>query len=583
MPFPKPRELPHAGSTLVLAGLLILAILALLFYPGHAPQWLLLAVAGLSGILAVGLFRLLRGYFQDTSTALANDLDYIQRIADLSQDLHAIIDVETRRFTYMNTAVESFLGFEPEYFISRNLEAYQSLIHPEDKARLALPWQRLATVIPNASKEKESTQEELYRIKNRWDEYRWFRVREVIIKRDPKGRPLEALMVAHDITEERALEMLLAQAQEFESLGTLSRRLAHDLNNLLMGISGHVELGLENPSENSLPSHLREIGEIAERASSLCQQMLTYTGQGRVQPERHNINDAIRDGLTRLETLIPENIQISLEMSQDIPAADADPKQVRQALLSLVMHAVEDMGNREGVIRVSTSLTNICDQSPYASSGLRGDYICLEVEDNGPGMSEETLQGLFDPLYRAKHPGQGLGILTVQGIAGEHNGALHATSTLGKGSAFRLFLPVSRVRNPLHDPDEDITMVSSDTGAVLLIDDEPCVRAIIRQGLEHAGFQVLEASGGLEGIDHLKKQQNGIRMVLLDLTMPQLGGAEVFREIQNIAPDLPVVLMSGYTSNDALEGLQGISGFLAKPCSVREVIETVRRILGQRA
>lgn len=566
------RSIPPVVALIFLLSTLIL------IQVGSVPHWLLLVTAALSGILGFQLFQVILFHFRSTHSALEDDENYIRTIADLSKDLQAVIDVRSNTFLYMNQATEEILGFSAKDFTRKGISYFNELIHPDDRKQLEQPWRRLLAKDTSVSKDKEQIQEDLFRIRNKWDEYRWLRSKKIVIKRDSLGNPSEILMVAHDITVERSLETLLAKAQEFESMGLLARRLAHDLNNLLMGISGHVELALEHDKKPNLAAHLKEIGGIAERAAELCQQMSTYSGQGRLTAMRHNINNSIRDGLSRIESLVPENIHIALDLGQELPTVDADPRQIRQALLSLVMHSTELMGNREGEVTISSFLQPIPEDSPYASTGLRGDYICLQVADNGPGLSEEAIEELFDPQYRLKNPGNGLGMLMVQGIAKEHKGALHATSSPKNGSIFRLFFPLSSTAEGKADT-EDITMLSLGTGAILLVDDEPCVRSILKEGLECGGYQVVEAADGIEGLNHISKQRNAIKMVLLDLTMPNMGGLEVFREIKSKAPEIPVVLMSGYTSSEALQGFNGLAGFLPKPCSVKDVISTAKRIL----
>ncbi len=583
---PKLRRLFSAHLILALFIVNFLLVLWCMAFPKETSPALLAGAAVFMGVLGLLLFNRMTFQVREVNQALEHGEDYIERVADLSQDIHAIIDVDTQTYVYMNQAVEKLLGYTPEDFIQGGLVFFQSLVHPEDQRLVSRQWERLMErgAAPPASRAEEESQEEIYRIRNKWEEYRWFRSRRVIFARHPDGRPWEILVVVHDITEQRSYEAALVQAHEFESLGMLARRLSHDLNNILMGIQGYADLGVETREPGKLQDMCRKIGESTERASKLCRQMLAYAGHGRVQIGRHQLNDSIREGLPLVESLMPENVNLLLELENDLPKVNADPNQIRYAMLNLVVNAMEALGNREGEIAVRTAMKHLDGSDPNLPPTLLGDYVCLEVRDTGQGMSEETLSGIFDPFFSTKHPGRGLGMLTVQGIAREHQGALHASSIPGEGSTIRIFFPIAEKEPEVVDEGDEGTPVIGGPGLILLVDDEPTIRSILRQGLENAGFKVIEAADGVDGFGAFVRHRSSIRMVLLDLTMPRMGGDEVFAEIQRMAPEVPVVLMSGYSQQEATMALKGkgLAGFLSKPCSVREVLAVVHRVLAHR-
>jgi PAS domain S-box-containing protein len=575
-------------SPTVILGLFIadlLLVVWLLVFVQESSHTLLACAAGFMGVLGLMLFDRLRLQTREVSQALEHGEDYIEQVAELSQDVHAIIDVDTQTYVYMNQAVEKLLGFTPAEFIQGGMVFFQDLVHPDDKLLVARQWERLMErgAAPPPSRNLEVAQEEIYRIRNKWDEYRWFRSRRVVFSRHPDGRPWEILVVVHDITEQRSYEAALVHAHEFESLGLLARRLAHDLNNILMGIQGYADLGLEAKDLGQSLELFKNIEAGTERASKLCRQMLAYAGRGRVQITRHQLNDSIREGLPLVESLMPENMHLALELESDLPRVNADPNQVRYAMLNLVVNAMEAMGNQEGEITITTAMKHLDGSNSSLPPALLGDYVCLEVRDTGAGMSEETLSGIFDPFFSSKHPGRGLGMLTVQGIAREHQGALEADSAPGQGSTFRIYFPTAEKDPEMADDGDEGTPIIGGPGLILLVDDEPTIRSILRQGLEGAGYKVIEAVDGVDGFGAFVRHRSSIRLVLLDLTMPRMGGDEVFAEIQKVAPEVPVVLMSGYSQQEATATLQGqgLAGFLPKPCSVREALSIVRRVLGQ--
>ncbi len=558
--------------------LLVMGCLALFKEPLRVPVMGAVVFMGMLGLL---LFNRMALQTREVNRALDHGEDYIERVAELSQDVHAIIDVDTQTYVYMNQAVEKLLGYTPGDFLEGGLIFFQTLVHPEDQKLLSRQWERLLE--PGTAQLKEEAQEEVYRILSKWGEYRWFRSRRVVFARHPDGRPWEILVVVHDITEQRSYEAALVQAHEFESLGMLARRLAHDLNNILMGIQGYADLGIESLDPAKLQDTCRKIGEGTERASKLCRQMLAYAGRGRVQIVRHQLNDSIREGLPLVESLMPENVNLVLELENDLPRVNADPHQVRHALLNLVVNAMEALGNQEGEITITTALKHLDGSDPDIPTALLGDYVYLEVRDTGQGMSEETLSGIFDPFFSTKHPGRGLGMLTVQGIAREHQGALQTSSIPGGGSTIRIFFPIAEKESGVLEVADEVISSATGPGLILLVDDEPTIRLILRQGLEQAGFKVIEAVDGVDGFGAFVRQRSSIRLVLLDLTMPRMGGDEVFAEIQRVAPEVPVVLMSGYSQQEAMTALKGngkgLAGFLSKPCSVREVLSVVHRVL----
>ncbi|MDP2876854.1 MAG: response regulator, partial [Holophaga sp.] len=554
----------------------------LLFTAKEPPHALLAVSAVLMGALGLVLFNRMSRQSRVADQALEHGEEYIERVAELSQDIHAIIKVDTQSYLYVNQAVEILLGYTKEEFLQGGVSFFKELVHPDDVRSVVHCWEKLLEPQGRFGKGREAPQEEVYRIRNKWGEYRWLRSRRIIFARNADGRASEILAVAHDITEQRSYEAALVQAHEIESLGVLARRLAHDLNNILMGIRGYVDLGMESQDPANLQDKLTKIGEGTDRASTLCRQMLAYAGRGRVQITRHQLNDSIREGLPLVESLVPENVNLILELENDLPKVNGDPNQVRFAMLNLVVNAMEAIGNKPGEITIATAMKYMDGTESAEASALLGEYVYLEVRDSSNGMSEDTLSGIYDPFFSVKHPGRGVGMLSVQSIAREHSGALIAESVPGQGSIFRVFFPVAEKEPEIADDYDEGTPILGGPSLILLVDDEPTIRSILRQGLENAGYKVIEAADGVDGFGAFVRHRSSISMVLLDLTMPRMGGDEVFSEIHRLAPEVPVVLMSGYSQREATEAMNvvGLAGFLAKPFSVREALAVVNRVLG---
>jgi PAS domain S-box-containing protein len=580
MSTPLQRRLSASSVLLGLFGLLFAGTAgALLFLPGPRSPLPALGVAGM-GVVAALAWRRIMAQARDTELALDEGERYIEAVADLSQDLHAIIEVRTRSFLYLNPAVANLLGYAPEEFNKGGLIFFASLVHPEDLPVAKGQFEDLAAVpagLPEAGA-PERILEQTFRVRDKRGSYRWFKSRMTVFVRSSSGQAAELLAVIRDVTEERSCQTALMQVQKDESLRVLARGTLHDLNNALMAIQGHTEIALEGAPD--LREALERIRAGVERASALCRQMVDYTGDGRLRIVRRNLNDAVRESLPAIESLIPQGSRLELDLEEDLPEVDADLGQVRCALMNLVYNAAEAIRIPGGEIAVRTRVKQLARS---AGPDLEGVHVCLEVRDTGPGKPPEAVDRIYAPDFPARWPGLGLGLSTVQGIMREHRGAVHTVSVPGGGDTTQLYFPLAG-ELPGLAAQEPLQGVPCAPGAILLVDDEPEVRGVLRHGLEQAGYQVLEAGDGMEGLAAFLHHRPGIALALVDLTMPRMGGEALFGEIHQLAPELPVVLMSGYTEQDATSALadRGLAGFLAKPCGIKETLAAVAAALGAR-
>jgi len=553
---------------------------AMLLLPGPRSP---LPGLGLAAMAVVGMMAIkgLMGRFREAEMALEEAERYIEAVADLSQDIHAIIGARERHFLYLNPAVTGLLGYQPDAFIQGGLVFFASLVHPEDLPILQKQYEKLLAPLehPLGPNDREQAQEQTFRIRDHRGVYRWFKSRMTVFVRTHSGQPSELLAVIHDVTEERSYEAALLQAQKHESLAVLARGALHDLNNTLMGIQGFAEIALEGTGEAKIRKYLENIQTSLVRASALCRQMVDYTGEGRLQIAPRPVNVAVRDSLPAIESMIPQGGQLELDLEEDLPLVSLDQNQVRYALLNLVYNAADAIRINGGEIWIRTRVKQLTEG---AAPGLDGPYVCLEVRDSGPGKPQEIMDQIYDPLFAAKWPGHGLGLSAVARIMREHQGAVHAVSSLGYGDTTLLYFPLAG-KVPELEPGEEGTPAAGISGVVLLVDDEPTIRAILRQGLEIAGFRVIEAGDGVEAVGAFIRHRTTISLVLLDLTMPRMGGEDAFEEIRKLAPEIPVVLMSGYSEMEATSVLasKGLAGFLAKPCSIKDALAVVRKALGK--
>jgi two-component system cell cycle sensor histidine kinase/response regulator CckA len=364
------------------------------------------------------------------------------------------------------------------------------------------------------------------------------------------------------------------QAQKLESLGVLAGGIAHDFNNLLTAILGHANLALmdlapEAPARDSL----REIEKASARSAELCRQMLAYAGKGRFVVEAINLSRLIEELAHLLNVSISKKVLLRCQLAEELPTIDADPAQMRQVVMNLVINAAEAIGDVEGVIALSTGVMQ-CDEVYLRGGGLieppaPGRYVYLEVTDTGCGMDAETQARIFDPFFTTKFAGRGLGLAAVLGIVRTHRGMLKVESERGRGTTFRILFPASAktaapaalggTRPPWRG-----------TGTILLVDDEEPVRVVGTRMLQRCGFTVLTAADGREAVELFRAHRAEIACVLLDLTMPRMDGEETYRELRRLQPDVRVVLASGYSDQEISRRFRGaaLAGFIEKPYRV---------------
>jgi len=376
-----------------------------------------------------------------------------------------------------------------------------------------------------------------------------------------------------DITEQRRIEQQLLHSQKLESLGILAGGIAHDFNNILMSVLGNAELAIRRvPQESPSLPHLRQIEAAAEKAADLARQMLAYSGRGTFVIEPSDLNRIISEMMHMLEVSISKKALLRTHLAPELPVVDVDATQIRQIIMNLVINASEAIGNRNGVITI-TSGSLLCDARYLAGCWLQEDlaegrYVFFEVADDGCGMDRETISRIFDPFFSTKFTGRGLGMAAVLGILRGHKGNIRVYSEPGKGSTFKVLLPVSG--STLKEADTPAeSQVWRGSGRVLIIDDEHFVLNIGRTMLEELGFEVLTAAGGREGLDIYRQYGDGLRFVLLDLTMPDLDGNETFRELRQLDPEARIILTSGFNQLEVVHQFagKGLSGFLQKPSS----------------
>lgn len=391
-----------------------------------------------------------------------------------------------------------------------------------------------------------------------------------------------------DATERRKVLQQLQHVQKLEGLGLLAGGIAHDFNNLLMGILGHADLALEECQTGSaVGSSLEQIKQIVLRAADLCRQMLAYSGKGRFVVGPVDLTRVVVDMTNLLEVSISKKAAMRFNLADRLPAVEADASQLRQVVMNLVINAAEAIGQRGGVISVTTGRT-VCDEDALRSTYLSeqatpGTYVFLEVADTGCGMDESTRARIFDPFFTTKFTGRGLGLAAVMGIVRGHKGAIKVQSEPGKGSVFTIFLPACEA--PAEAGEEDAAVPNwRGSGVLLIVDDEEWIRSVARSMAERTGFSVLTATNGRDAIDLFQHHAHELSCVLMDLTMPHMDGDDAFQEMHRINPHVPIILSSGYNQQDVTQRLvgRGLAGFLQKPYPLAQFVDALRKAVSSR-
>jgi signal transduction histidine kinase/CheY-like chemotaxis protein len=412
--------------------------------------------------------------------------------------------------------------------------------------------------------------------------------------RDEHGRCHGCVATFQDISErqradhhQRDLDRKLQETQKLESLGVLAGGIAHDFNNLLTGILGNASLArMDLPRTSVMLPIIEQIELATHRAADLCKQMLAYSGKGLFVVQRLDLNQLVEETTHLLNISISKNCVLRFNFASALPAVNADVTQLRQIIMNLVINASEAIGSRSGVIALSTGVVRV-DQDYIATllhpGGITpGDYVFLEVSDNGVGMDAATLEKIFDPFFTTKFTGRGLGLAAVLGIIRGHKGALKVYSEPGRGSTFKILLPcadgsaeATGSARPWADPRW------RGRGTVLVVDDEETVRSVSARILEMLGFSVVLASDGREAIEKYREEPARFALVLLDLTMPHMDGEETFRQLRHLNPGVKVVLMSGFNEQEAVSRFtgKGLAGFVQKPFEMGSISAAVREVL----
>lgn len=390
--------------------------------------------------------------------------------------------------------------------------------------------------------------------------------------------------LARDITERveaeqvrMSLERQIQVARRLESLGILAGGVAHDFRNLLTVIMGNAELAVEMMEpQHPAQQRLDLVLQTAQHASDLCRQMLTYSGRGPVSMEIFHPQALFEEVIPLLKNMVSPKTTLALDIADALPPIEGDVSQLRQIILNLLVNAADAIGDQPGEVKVSLAQVT-CTKEDWLQATLRpecdlDEYVLLSVSDSGCGMDEDTQKRLFDPFFTTKIAGRGLGMAAVMGIVRAHRGGIIVDSEPGKGSCFRIFLPISSEApaQVLAETCEPYAPVGSAGDILLFVDDEVDLHDVARAAGRREGFEVLTAANGMEAVECYLQHGDTIRLVVLDMTMPVMDGRQTFQELRRLDPNVRVIVASGYSTSDFEQEFAGsqLVGVLHKPYSI---------------
>ncbi len=455
-------------------------------------------------------------------------------------------------------SLKSIFGYAHEELDSN--AKWDAITHPDDLAAVHAEMQ--------ASRNEHRPFEATYRIRHRDGRWRWVRDRG-LMRFGADGQPALMIGAVGDVTDQRDLEARLRQSQKMETVGTLAGGVAHDFNNQLTGVLGHLDLLAEDlaPGDPHL-DYVLTARKAAERCAELTRGLLAFSRMLRSEARAVDVNALLEESATLLRRVLPATIHLDLVVDPSTPEALVDPTQLQQVVLNLCVNARDAMP-QGGTLRLDARASRVEGHVGDGGASGPGDYVTITVADEGTGIAPDVLPRIFEPFFTTKPVGEGtgLGLAMVYGIVTQHRGWIDVDSTPGKGATFRVHLPAARAASPPAASSRPARAATARYAprTVLVVDDEAIVRRLACQLLERAGCRVLEAADGDAALKLLHEHAAEVESLLLDLTMPGRPLREVLREIRTLAPHVRLVLTSGYSQESSL--LDEFAGlpFLAKP------------------
>ena len=505
--------------------------------------------------------------------ALIKSEDRFRRISEAITDYTFSVTVRDGRVERVehSPACVAVTGYTSAEFAATP-SLWMDIVHPDDREAVREYAERLVRGLRTKPIE--------YRIRHKDGAFRTV-INHPLLHFDAEGTLLAYEGLVRDVTEQKEMERRLFQSQKMQSIATLAGGVAHDFNNMMTGVLGFAELlrarFYEDPKAARM---LEQISTSARRAGDLAQQLLAYARGGKYHPKPLCLNHEVRETLDLQRHAFPPGIELVIDLEDGLWSTRADPTQMQQIIMNLCLNAAEAMGSR-GRLEVQTENAVVeADRAETPEETKPGRYVLLRVRDSGPGIPPEEIDRIFDPFYSTKAQGRGLGLSAVYGIVKNHGGSVRVRSEPGSGSTFEVLLPA--LTEPECREESRVPGALDGSETVLLVDDDASVREVVTAFLKERGYTVLSAPDGPAALERLRTHTGGIDLALLDMGLPGMSGAELFRRIDEERPGMKFVIISGYDPDLEIRELLGRSAgeFLQKPFQPVELLAAVRRVLG---
>jgi len=538
-------------------------------YITHGLLWVIVLA-----FIGIGAHRLSKGLTDREmfESALRRSEQRYRRITAVVADYTYTVKVENGRAAEIShsPACVVVTGYSNKEFAA-TASLWLDIVHPEDRDSVLEYFEQLISGVKGSSIE--------YRIRHKNGETRYV-VNHPLMHFNRHGKLLSYESLVRDITEQKKVELKLFQSQKMQSIATMAGGIAHDFNNLMTGVLGYAELLKKSLSGDPGKSRMLDtISTSARRAGDLAQQLLAYARGGKYQPKVMSLNDTIVETLDLQNHVFQPGIKIERTMEENLWHIKADPTQMQQVIMNLCINAVESMGH-DGCLTISTQNVELDSRFAERHPGLKpGRHICLTVSDTGVGMKPEVRAKVFEPFFTTKMQGRGLGMSAVYGIVKNHSGHIAVSSMEGKGTTFRIYLPVAVEKAYVDKTVEAMSYTGTET--VLVVDDEELVRSVSKMVLEKLGYKVMPVEGGNEALKLISNYDGDIDLVLLDMAMPEMSGTETFSELEKVRPGMKFIICSGYELDEDAQALldRGAKAFLQKPFMPDELALLVRQTL----
>ncbi|MBT3305517.1 MAG: PAS domain S-box protein [Alphaproteobacteria bacterium] len=408
--------------------------------------------------------------------------------------------------------------------------------------------------------------------------------------RDSLGNITGTLSSGEDITdreqaeiERETMQLQLRQADKLNTIGTLAGGIAHDFNNILTPIIGYSHMALSELEEGTqIHSDIQRVVKGAGRAKELVNQILTFSRRGELEIASVRPSKIVQEALKLIQASCPANIEIDARIKEECPWVMGDQSQLHQVVMNLCTNAFRAMEEKGGVLTVVLEAFDVGPKfTRHRKEDVRGKYVKLSIQDNGQGMSPETLERIFEPFYTTRDVGEGtgMGLATVHGIVTAHGGEIFVDSRVGEGTTLDIYLP--QAMTTAKDEDEVDVTIPKGSERILFVDDEEDITELGQQVLERAGYSVTTENNSREALRRFAKQPDDFDIVVTDQAMPNMYGIELAEEIFKLRPGFPVILISGFADTLTLESVQdrGILDFLLKPLVGHELAQAIRQAL----